>query len=134
MTRTAPPPLLTRVTADDLRAALEATGYTLIQSFCHDASRKEGDPFAVLALARGATLPRMAQVVEAARKFLGIHDDYARAFTRSYDRRPYDQTPCPGIVGLMDLERSTWGYADGAAIRDEFIEFHPIPNYSPIDK
>lgn len=124
-------PLLKRITPDDVRDALEATGYTLIQSFCHDASRKEGDPFAVVALAFGADLPRLTCKVDPARKFLGITSDYACGFTRSFDKKPYDQAAASSSAPGSD--DGLQGWRDGAAIREQFVTYHPIPNYSPLD-
>lgn len=125
------PANLRRVTAEDLRAAIEATGYTLVQSWCHQASRREGDPFAILALAEGRDIPPYTWESLPVARPLGFTADYVCGFNRAFDRKPYDQAGAN--AGPPGSDDGLAGFEDGTDIRLEFVTYSPIPDYSPAD-
>jgi hypothetical protein len=103
---------LRRITPDEVRAACEALGATLVPRTTWLPNERCGCPLGVLAAAADPQLARsLMRLIDAAR-VLGVHGDYATSFAGAFDDA--DCFYSPGISARYDQ-----GHADGLAVAHE---------------
>lgn len=93
-----------RITLDEIRAAIEKTGFKLKQSVTLNTSMKYGCPIGIICLASGTE----AQFNVFAAEEIGLEEEYRVGFTSGFDGDP--KFPKPSRMNAA-------GFADGMAAR-----------------